>query len=197
MDYDKNFPPLSTQTTADAMPEAMSVAMPVAMPVAMSGTKPKSRIFLMFLSWFFQPFKYINASTRGKNDYSVYKLSSIFRPLFGQTASLKDAGTFPNNIKYFIWCQKGINDEKPWLLLCRLTNGKYAYFSASCDYTGFSCQGGMSLYISDTIEVLVDMAMSTREREKYYSFLEKKHRRSTDGRHKLTLRDFCKNNLFK
>ena len=189
MGYDENYPPLSTQKTAGAMSGAMSGAM----PGAMSGAKPKSRIFLMFLSWFFQPFKYINASTRGKkNDYSVYKLSSIFRPLFGQSASLKDAGRFPNNIKYFIWCQKGINDEKPWLLLCRLTNGKYAYFSASCDYTGFSCQGGMSLYIADTIEVLVDMAMSDPEREKYYSFLKKKHRRSTDGRHKLTLSDFWK-----
>ena len=59
-----------------------------------------------------------------------------------------DAGKFPNNITEFYWVSEGCNDEAPWELLCKLDNGNYAFYSAWCDYTGFDCQGGMKLIVS-------------------------------------------------
>lgn len=38
--------------------------------------------------------------------------------------------------------QEGANEWKEWIIIFKHKNGYYAYFRASCDYTGFECQGG-------------------------------------------------------
>ncbi len=59
-----------------------------------------------------------------------------------------DAGNFPENITEVYWIQNGKNDGDEWECLCKLENGLYAYYRASCDYTGFDCQGGMDLQVT-------------------------------------------------
>ncbi len=59
-----------------------------------------------------------------------------------------DAGNFPTNITDVYWIHEGENDGDAWECLCKLENGLYAYYRASCDYTGFDCQGEMELHLT-------------------------------------------------
>jgi hypothetical protein len=133
--------------------------------------KKRQKLMNKFLDMFREPFNHINDPY-----FKKYHVSNMFTPLMGQTETYKDGKNFHKQIKYFIWCEEGQNDEKPWLLLCQLYNGKYAYYTAYCDYTGFDCQGGMALYIASTPEILVEMAMTDAERDKYSKFLERKNK---------------------
>jgi hypothetical protein len=80
----------------------------------------------------------------------------------------EDIGEFPDNISEYYWISEGENDEKPWITLCRLTNGVYVFYKGECDYTGFDCQGNMEIYSSKDYSVLIRYAMSIDDYNKYY-----------------------------
>jgi hypothetical protein len=84
----------------------------------------------------------------------------------GQTS--EEIGMFPDNIAEYYWISEGENDEKPWLVLCKLTNGVYVFYKGECDYTGFDCQGHMKIYASKDHSVLTLYGMSGEEYHKYY-----------------------------
>ena len=91
-----------------------------------------------------------------------------------------DAGDFPKNIAEYYWIHEGKRDEETWHLLCRLKNGCYAYYRASCDYTGFDCQGMMQLFVSRSAQRIFEEAMSASAR--HYCVLEKlEGKRARDG----------------
>lgn len=66
---------------------------------------------------------------------------------------------YPNDINELLDCTKysvvyhfrpGANDEESWEFVVRHQNGYYIWFDASCDYTGFDCQGcGTIVYSND------------------------------------------------
>ncbi len=72
---------------------------------------------------------------------------------------------FPRNIADYYWIQEGENDGEAWQCLCKLKNGCYVFYSASCDYTGFDCQGGMIMFISKNKERVFYECMDARSRE--------------------------------
>ena len=189
------FPPLSRGNKSSPSTSASTLVFAESESDKAERKAKSVAIFAMFFRMFSEPFRALEQweSMSKEEDYTPrndYSIPHIFRPLIGQTTTWQDAGKFPNSIKYFIWCEKGENDEKPWLLLCQLKNQKYAYYKASCDYTGFDCCGGMSLYIANSVDTLVEMAMGTGDREKYHRFLSRKNRKSKVDRHSLTLGDF-------
>ena len=116
-------------------------------------------------SWYEYPFGSII------DIHGYYRKCDIFTPIIGEKEKLSAAGNFPHNIRKYIWGEEGDNDFIEWILLCKLTNGKYAFYTAWCDYTGFDCQGGMKLYIASSINVLVKMAMNEIQRTKYNIFI--------------------------
>lgn len=71
-----------------------------------------------------------------------------------------EVGDFPKNIAEYYWIHEGERDEETWHLLCRLDNGLYAYYYASCDYSGFDCQGMMRLFVSKNALRIFEEAMS-------------------------------------
>jgi hypothetical protein len=81
---------------------------------------------------------------------------------FADDEELANPGDFPNNIIETYWIHEGSNDDEAWKCLCKLSNGFYAYYEASCDCTGFDCQGGMSLHL-------------TKDDRKLYEYLNTKH----------------------
>ena len=81
---------------------------------------------------------------------------------FADDEELPNPGDFPNNIAETYWIHEGENDGEAWKCLCKLTNDFYAYYEASCDYTGFDCQGGMRLHL-------------TKDARKLYEYLNTKH----------------------
>lgn len=83
-----------------------------------------------------------------------------------------EIGDFPNNIVEYYWIHEGKNDEEAWQLFCKIklpaevngNNEAYAYYTASCDYTGFDCQGGMQMSVSMSAKNLFyDIPNRTRE----------------------------------
>jgi hypothetical protein len=99
----------------------------------------------------------------------TYGLDDIIKPLLTQSAeeALAFAGDFPKNITQWLWSSPGQNDEEPWLLLCRLNTGAYAFYRAGCDYTGFDCQGGMELFVSKDLADVVEHGMQNYDYEQY------------------------------
>jgi hypothetical protein len=103
------------------------------------------------------PFSFILRGSSSPDDddddgFESYYLNDFARGLLDEEKC--DCGNFPNNISEYYWIHEGKNDDESWLCLCRLDNGCYAFYSASCDYTGFGCQGGMTLIVSKDIKKL-------------------------------------------
>lgn len=48
--------------------------------------------------------------------------------------------------------QAAANDENNWIFFVKCKNGLYVYFNAGCDYTGFGCQGGGTIFYDDNLE---------------------------------------------
>jgi hypothetical protein len=109
------------------------------------------------------PYMYI-----GEEDLGSYTLKDIRRFIITET-EMADAGDFPKNITEHYWIRPGENDGDSWIACGLLNNGSYFFYTGSCDFTGFDCQGGMSLWVSQSWANIVDHAMS---RANYQLYLE-------------------------
>ena len=61
--------------------------------------------------------------------------------------------------------QVGVNDEESWILIGRFSNNLYYFFDASCDYTGFDCQGGGTLAASYNWADFWNLSLKAHQRE--------------------------------
>lgn len=107
------------------------------------------------------PFSFIYTD-QDDDYYANYYTRDFSRGIPGEGPC--DCGKFPDNIVEYYWIHEGANDDEPWMCLCKLDNGCFAFYSASCDYTGFDCQGGMELIISKSPKSLFYMGMTDRQR---------------------------------
>lgn len=62
------------------------------------------------------------------------------------------------------FCQKGENEGNAWIFIIQREDGVYVYFNASCDYTGFDCQGAGIVYYSSDWNVFWNMCLDTNGR---------------------------------
>lgn len=78
---------------------------------------------------------------------------------------------FPNCVLHYYWIHEGINDEVPWRALFgyRGEDGSYRYgfYIGECDYTGFDCQGNMSICLSEKVDVLIQKAFTNEDYRLY------------------------------
>lgn len=58
----------------------------------------------------------------------------------------------------------GANDEAAWLGVFRLKDGRFAFLSASCDYTGWDCQSGGHAIVSHDLQHLVQFGLGYEDR---------------------------------
>lgn len=108
------------------------------------------------------PFSFI---ARDKEDDiwdQAYYMEELSGGLLGEEKC--EVGNFPDNIAEYYWIHEGHNDEDAWECLCKLDNGNFGFYSASCDYTGFDCQGGMKLIVSKDLERLFWEGLTERSR---------------------------------
>ncbi|WOG30146.1 hypothetical protein [Endozoicomonas sp. 8E] len=62
-------------------------------------------------------------------------------------------------IKRVISYSEGERDEAPWVMFGELHDGSAFHFSASCDYTGFDCQGGgVITYAPNWVDLLNNLS---------------------------------------
>lgn len=53
---------------------------------------------------------------------------------------------------------EGENDERNWLGAFRLADGRFAYVTAWCDYTGWGCRGFGTSWVADSFDALIQFA---------------------------------------
>lgn len=79
-----------------------------------------------------------------------------------------DIGDFPKNIAEHYWVHEGHNDTDAWYLFCKiaLPDGAdaYAFYRASCSFTGFDGQGTMKMIVSKDAKKLFYEGMTDGER---------------------------------
>ena len=60
--------------------------------------------------------------------------------------------------------QEGENDERDWLCVGRLSDGRYFFLTAGCDYTGWDCQSGGCAFVSNDKDELLQFGMTRDQR---------------------------------
>lgn len=60
--------------------------------------------------------------------------------------------------------REGVHDEANWLAFGRLTDGRFFFLSAGCDYTGWDCQSGGMAFVADNKDDLIRFGMDEDER---------------------------------
>lgn len=58
----------------------------------------------------------------------------------------------------------GENDGASWIGVFRLNDGRFAFLSAGCDYTGWDCQSGGHAIVAHTLEHLVRFGLGEEDR---------------------------------
>lgn len=71
-----------------------------------------------------------------------------------------------------IFAQEGENDGDSWIIVALHQNGYYILFDASCDYTGFDCQGGGLLLYTKSASDMYEYGFDQWTRDLIPEFLE-------------------------
>lgn len=89
----------------------------------------------------------------GGDEYvSVYNSPSVSVAL-GSTVA---ADPFQrNDVKRVIAAADGENDGADWIGIFELNDGRFAFLSAGCDYTGWDCQSGGGATVSHSLDHLL------------------------------------------
>lgn len=70
------------------------------------------------------------------------------------------------DVEEVIALSEGENDEADWLGLFLLKDGRYAFLTAWCDYTGWDCQAGGAAWVSHSLEHLLQMGVPRDARKR-------------------------------
>lgn len=60
--------------------------------------------------------------------------------------------------------REGDHDGPNWLAYGRLKDNRYFFLSAGCDYTGWDCQSGDCVFVSEAKDDLIRFGMDAEER---------------------------------
>ncbi len=100
-----------------------------------------------------------------KADYDwqeAFKFGEKPRGVLGYTGNL-DAVSI-DDIAEVIGVSNGENDGANWIGAFILNDGRYAFVSAGCDYTGWDCQAGGDAQVASDRESLIRWAMGDEDR---------------------------------
>jgi hypothetical protein len=97
-----------------------------------------------------EPFEYLD-------DYKLNPTTIPGEPSY-ENENFND---FNARIEHYFWVQEGEHDSTPWRCLVKLHDGRYAFYEAGCDYTGFDCQGYMRIWVSKSYATLINLAMDS------------------------------------
>lgn len=68
---------------------------------------------------------------------------------------LEEAGFTDGDIREIIHWREGERDADAWLAVLELTDGRFAYVSAWCDYTGWDCRAGSEVTYAESLDALI------------------------------------------
>ena len=93
--------------------------------------------------------------TDGRN--SVHNSPSVSAAL-GSTVSAEPFGRI--DVARVIATSDGENDGADWIGVFELKDGRFAYLTASCDYTGWDCQSGGNAIVSHALDHLLQFGLT-------------------------------------
>ena len=123
------------------------------------------------------PDQYFNMSGFNMDDFN-YPINSMLDNVgdwgINPKSSTKELSSVinMNNINKIYFYRVGECDGDSWIIVGKSDN-YYFYFDASCDYTGFDCQGGGEFCYNENWTVLWNMYISDRDRKlllDYYGY---------------------------
>lgn len=60
--------------------------------------------------------------------------------------------------------EEGENDGQNWIGVFKLRDGRFAFLSAGCDYTGWDCQSGGHAIVDDDLDHLIQFGLGEDDR---------------------------------
>lgn len=81
-------------------------------------------------------------------------------------ATCSDAPFRREDVREILAAREGENDELPWIGIFRLTDGRFVYLEAGCDFTGWDCQADGFAQVGDTLEQLVRFGVGQQSRRR-------------------------------
>ena len=70
------------------------------------------------------------------------------------------------DVEEVIAASEGENDVASWLCVVRLRDRRFAFVDAWCDYTGWDCQAGASVWVHGDLDALVQFGCTREARER-------------------------------
>lgn len=70
------------------------------------------------------------------------------------------------DVEYVVGSVEGQNAGDSWLAVVKLKDGRYAFITAWCDYTGWGCQDGGSSWVAEDLPRLVRFGLGQEDRER-------------------------------
>lgn len=77
------------------------------------------------------------------------------------------------DVKEIIAMEEGENDDATWIGLFLLEDGRYAFVSAGCDYTGWGCQESGSSFVGATLDDMIQYGLGDDDRVRLFDQIEK------------------------
>ncbi len=123
---------------------------------------------LRFNEMFNEP---IDAALHGNGSWKCDKVIGDESPELSRD-TLLDTTTY----KTVYFYQEGENDKDDWIFLVKTDDDVYVYLNASCNYTGFDCQGGGEvIYSKEFDRILVYGIPESVISLNHYQFLIKEN----------------------
>lgn len=76
-----------------------------------------------------------------------------------------------NDVVEIVAQREGERDERDWVVVCKLADGRYALMSGGCDYTGWDCQSNVARFVGPSLPAIQRWAMSKDERREFNMLL--------------------------
>src|SRR6185369_14517011 len=82
-----------------------------------------------------------------------------------QVLPFGDSGCYARaDVKSIVAIDDGENDERDWVGVFLMVDGKYLVVRAGCDYTGWGCQESGNSDVADTLEDAIALGLTHDER---------------------------------
>lgn len=69
-----------------------------------------------------------------------------------------------DDVKLLIACDAGDRDGPDWIALMLLKDGRFAFLSAGCDYTGWDCRSWGNAFVAESLERLWQYGVDEKAR---------------------------------
>lgn len=75
------------------------------------------------------------------------------------------------DVTRIIAIEAGENDGPDWIGVFELRDGRFAFLTAGCDYTGWECRSSGQAWVADDLERLIQFGLSDNARDRLASQL--------------------------